>query len=770
MSNIFAPLVRPFGTLPVELDSGPVVGATEYMHMLVSDDGELYVSNDAIHHYGAALPFDINGRVVVSTDAVVRWDQGIPFTASEAVAMDAAEVVAWDQGLTFLASGHIAVGDIAPPPEPPIWSAIPNKNHFLYELPQLYDVSPYVAEAGSPITSYALIGAPDFFTIDQAGVITCAVGTAAAVHVLTVEATNGIGSSTTTFTWTLSTGNVPTWGTIPPQQHRVNELPKSLDIKPYAFSDSGPILSYSLVLPPPGISMADGIITVDVSAVVGSYLLTVRATNGVGAGDTTFTWDILEELVAPVWSSIPNQSDIEVDLPQTFDVTPYVTSNAGALRNWTLITPPPGFSIDQSGVVTAAAGTAIANHTIVVDVLNDQGSSSSSFQWLVQEDLLPPLWSTVPNQESREDTLPQQLDAKPYVSSNSGALTSWALITPPAGFTISASGIITAAAGIAPGTYPLTVQVANDTGTTASAPFNWEITLFYLAPVWSVIPPRTTGEDALPTTYNVSSYAVSNHGPLTGWALVAPPAGFTIDSGTGIITAANTLAVGTYPLIVEVSNLTGTSQSLAFDWEITLFYIPPVWSTIPDQGDDDSALPVNLDVAPYVTSNSGPLTSWTLVTPPAGFSISAAGVITVAFGTAPGNYNVTVSVSNDEGASSSDAFSWTIASVLLPPQWSTIPDQTTGEDVLPVTLDAALWVSTNSGPLTGWQLVAPPAGFSIDSDGLITVAAGVAPAGYSIQVRVSNNTGVADSQVFNWQINLVYLVPQWTEINNRTAD
>ena len=87
MSNIFAPLVRPYGTLPVLIESGPAVGHTEYMHMLVDNDGYLLCSNDAINHYGAAVPFDTHGRVVVSAAAVARWDQGIPFTASGAVAM-----------------------------------------------------------------------------------------------------------------------------------------------------------------------------------------------------------------------------------------------------------------------------------------------------------------------------------------------------------------------------------------------------------------------------------------------------------------------------------------------------------------------------------------------------------------------------------------------------------------------------------------------------------------------------------------------------------
>ena len=152
-------------------------------------------------------------------------------------------------------------------------------------------VSPYVSNGGEPITSYGLTAPPDFFTINTStGLITCGVGTAVAAHNVIVTATNIVGTSSKSFFWEVITGNVPTWPIAPPnQEHRQNELEpsgKTLDVKPYAFSDSGPILTYNLVAPPAGITMANGVVTVAAGTAVDSFLLTVRATNGVGAGDT----------------------------------------------------------------------------------------------------------------------------------------------------------------------------------------------------------------------------------------------------------------------------------------------------------------------------------------------------------------------------------------------------------------------------------------------------------------------------------------------------
>jgi hypothetical protein len=768
VSNIFAPLVRPYGTLPVLIESGPAIG-TDYMHMKVGDNGYLLCSHDLIHHYGAAVPFDIYGRVVISAAAVVRWDQGIPFTAGGAVAMQEAEDVAhWDQGLTFLDTGHIATGGKAPDPVAPIWSEIPPQDNFLYELPQSFDASAYVSDGGLPITSFNLITPPDFFTISNSGVVTAGVGTPDAAHVLTIEACNDIGCTTTTMIWDLATGNVPTWEPIPPQQHRINELPKTLNAGPYASSDSGPILTLSLVSPPPGITMSGSVIIVAAGTAVNSYVLTVRATNGVGAGDTTFTWDILEELIAPVWSSIPGKINTTNDLPVPYDVSPYVTSNAGVLRNWLLITPPPGFTIDQSGVVTAAVGTVVAAHSIVVQVENDIGASTSSFTWTLSDQLLPPQWQTIPGQSDPENTLPTTLDVSGFVSSNDGPLTSWALVTPQPGFTISAAGVITVAAGTVVGNYSIAVEVTNDTGTTASAPFNWEITLFYLAPEWGQIAPKVTAENVLPVPYDVSGYVISNSGALTGWAIVTPPIGFTID-GAGVITAASGVSPGTYPLTVSVTNDTGTTSSAPFNWTVTLFYTAPEWSTIPPQTTPENLLAAVLDVTPYVTSNSGPLVTWTLVAPPTGFSINGSGVITAAGGTAVGVYSLTVEVTNDTGTTQSAAFNWEVTLFYLVPQWQTIPAQTNGDDDLPVTLDTAPFVTSNSGALTNWSLVSPPSGFSIDAAGVITVAPGTLETIHSIVVRVSNDEGSADSASFNWTITDVLLPPVWDTVSDQNT-
>ena len=647
----------------------------------------------------------------------------------------------------------------------PVWGTIPNQFNYQYQLPDTLDVTPYVS---GPIGAWALVApVPAGFTIDQDGIITCA-GAAAADHTIVVRAVStDYTTADATFQWEVELGNVPSWTPIPDQTDRVNELPKTLDIKPYVASDSGPILDYLLDSPPAGFSISGGVITAAAGTAVAAHGVTVRATNGVGASDDTFTWNVLQELIPPVWSTVPGQVDIQSDLPKTLDVSPYVTSNAGALTNWVLITPPTGFTIDQSGVVTAGASAALATHTIVVQVENDVDNSSTSFLWAVNEELLAPIWNPVPAKTTAENLLPTTYDVAPYVTSNSGALTGWSLTTPPTGFTIDGNGVITAAAGTAVSVHALTVEVTNDTGTTPSAPFNWEITLFYLVPQWSVIPNQSDGDDTLPVAVDISGYVSSNSGALTNWSIVTPITGFSI-SASGVITVAAGTAPASHSVTVRVENNEGPADSAAFTWDILSVLEAPVWSTIPAQSDGDDTLPQTLDVTPYVTTNNGALTAWTLVTPPAGFTIDGAGTITVAPGTAVDTHAITVRVSNDSGPSDSAAFNWQILSVISAPVWAAIPAQSNTSSELPATLDVTPYVATNSGALTGWALVAPPTGFSIDGAGTITVAGGTASAVYPITVSVSNDEGPSDSAPFNWTLSDALVVPQWSTIPNQT--
>ena len=85
----------------------------------------------------------------------------------------------------------------------------------------------------------------------------------------------------------------------------------------------------------------------------------------------------------------------------------------------------------------------------------------------------------------------------------------------------------------------------------------------------------------------------------------------------------------------------------------------PVWVAggIPDQTDADADQPLSLSVAVYLEKDPY-TTSFSLVTPPAGFTITDGGKITVD-GAAVAAHSVTVRAANPHGTAD-DTFTWTI--------------------------------------------------------------------------------------------------------------
>lgn len=113
----------------------------------------------------------------------------------------------------------------------------------------------------------------------------------------------------------------------------------------------------------------------------------------------------------------------------------------------------------------------------------------------------------------------------------------------------------------------LVIRAVNGAGTAESTPFTILVNedpnasgLF-----WNTIPPiaNTEGES---TDYDVSPYVGGAVGALTGWGLVGGPSGFGISEG--IITAASTVATGSYALIPEVSDEDETESAAPFIWTI----------------------------------------------------------------------------------------------------------------------------------------------------------------------------------------------------------
>ena len=173
------------------------------------------------------------------------------------------------------------------------------------------------------------------------------------------------------------------------------------------------------------------------------------------------------------------------------------------------------------------------------------------------------------------------------------------------------------------------------------------------------------------TTLNLSAYVTQTNGdPIASYAIASGslPAGLTLDTTTGAITGTPT-AAGTFSVTVTASDNDGASNSDAIAFNISAAQIPPVMGNVPNQSGTVGISFTSLNLLTYVTQTNGdPILSYAIASGslPAGLTLNTTTGVIAGTPTVAGTDNVTVTASDNDGASNSDAVSFNISSNPLP--------------------------------------------------------------------------------------------------------
>ncbi len=227
--------------------------------------------------------------------------------------------------------------------------------------------------------------------------------------------------------------------------------------------------------------------------------------------------------------------------------------------------------------------------------------------------------------------------------------------TPPAGVTLSSSGVLSGAPS-ASGTFNFTVQASNSAGSDVQA-LTLTVATSGSAPIISTAtqPPQATVGVSYSFTFTATGTA-----PIT-WTVAggALPAGLTL-SQSGVLSGTPS-AAGTYSFTVKAANSAG-STSQVFSMTVTTATTAPAIRTVSPlpQGTVASAYSYTLSA-----TGTTPMT-WSLVSGslPAGLSLSSSGVLSGTPTTAA-TYTFTVQVSNAAGKAS-QTYSLTILAAQPP--------------------------------------------------------------------------------------------------------
>jgi RHS repeat-associated protein len=332
----------------------------------------------------------------------------------------------------------------------------------------------------------------------------------------------------------------------------------------------------------------------------------------------------------------------------------------------------------------------------------------------------------------------------------------------PDGLSISSSGLISgtvsyAAAEISGGSYNVTVTGDDGHGGIGHASFTWTIADTNQPPVVTKPADRTSAEGATVSLQVAATDPDNDH--LT-YSATGLPDGLSINS-TGAITgtisysAAETNS-GSYSVTVTATDNHSASDSKTFTWTITDTNRPPVVTKPADQTSAEGAA-VTLQVAASDPDNDHLTYSATGL--PGGLSINSTGAITgtISYSAAEtnnGNYSVTVTATDNHGASDSKTFAWTVTNTNQPPVVIDPGDQENAEgDVVSLKLNA----SDPDGDSFTVSADGLPTGLSIDASGLITGTVDYSAAEtnsgiYDVTVSATDTEGAVGSQEFTWTI------------------
>jgi hypothetical protein len=586
-----------------------------------------------------------------------------------------------------------------------------------------------LAESGgtSPFTWSLSSGTlPTGLTISAAGVI------------------SGTPSAAGTFSFTVKVADSATGSATKSLSIVINALPSITTSSPLpagsmgaaysqTFAGSGGTTPYTWAVAsgtlPAGLTLSSAGVLSGTPTGSGTSNFTVTLTDAVGGtASTAFALTINPGVLITTASPLPG-GDVGATYSQTFaasgGTTPYT---------WTISsgTAPAGLTLSSAGVLSGTPTTA-GSSTFTVKVTDNVGATSTKSFTLVIAAAPSITTASLPAGDvsvAYSQTLAESGGTSPFTwSLSSGSL--------PTGLTISAAGVISGTPS-ATGTFSFTVKVTD--AATASATKSLSIQI-NAQPTISTSSPLPAGD--VGTAYSKTFAASGGTGAYT-WSVISGtlPTGLTL-STAGVLSGTPTAVGNPFSFTVQVADTLGGKGSTAFT--VVINPAPSITTTSLASGVAGSAYSQSVAGSGGTTPYTWSISVGSL---PPGLTIgSSSGAIT---GTpsAAGTYNFTVKLTDSVGAAATKALSIVITGPL------NVNTSSLANGDVGVAYSATLVAGGGTPPYT-WSITTGslPTGVSLNaSTGALTGTPSAAGT-FSFTVKVTDSVSATATQALSITIN-----------------
>ncbi len=408
-----------------------------------------------------------------------------------------------------------------------------------------------------------------------------------------------------------------------------------------------------------------------------------------------------------------------------------------------------GFTLNTNGTITVASGKTPGAYGLpykICETVNPSNCATSTATVNVASAIAATNDAyTIPAQGGTTASIFANDSLAGAVPTASTVAVTWNGATVP-GFTLNAAGTVTVASGKAAGAYSVPYKICETTNPTNCATATATVTVQGVTPI--VANPNTfylpTNGGTTATTI-IADDTLNGVTPTTSVVTISwngsPVSGFTINAA-GTITAASGLTPTNYAIpymICETVNPTNCSTSVATVYIAKPISLTPDTFTVPAQGGTTTSVLANdLFNGTIPNSSTSVLTTYLSVVP--GFTLNANGTITVAANMTPGVYAQQYQI-YELGYVTNSAHTTATVTVLAPNTIQASADSyavpssggTTASMFANDFLSGiAPTVSTVS---VAWNGTVVP-GFTLNSNGTITVAANKTPGTYSVPYKI----------------------------------